>query len=103
MLIQEIRRLRTEAMKNRDSVKKEVLNVVLGEVETIAARNGREATDEDCTQVVRKLVKSNEETRAAATDESQRETLVRENEVLNALLPKTLDVQEVIAASVSGQ
>lgn len=98
MLIEEIRKRRTEALKARDTVTKEVLNVALGEIDTIAARAGREATDEDCLQVVRKLVKSNEETRAAATDEAQRATLTREIEVLSALLPRTLGVPEVVAA-----
>ncbi len=98
MLIEEIRRRRTEAFKNRDSVTKEVLNVALGEIDTISARAGRDATDDDCLGVLRKLVKSNEETRAAATDEAQRATLTREIEVLTALLPKTLDVPAVVEA-----
>ncbi len=98
MLIDEIRRRRTEALKSRDSLAKEVLNVAIGEIDTIAARHGRDATDEDCLGVVRKLVKSNEETRAAATDEAQRQALTREIEVLSALLPKTLDAAEVVAA-----
>jgi uncharacterized protein YqeY len=98
MLIDEIRKRRTEAFKARDTVTKEVLNVALGEIDTVAARGGREATDEDCAQVIRKLVKSNEETRAAAVDEAQRATLTREIEVLAALLPRTLGVAEVAAA-----
>jgi uncharacterized protein YqeY len=98
MLNDEIRRRRTEAFKNRDSVTKEVLNVAIGEIDTIAARHGRDITDEDCLGVLRKLVKSNEETRAAATDEAQRATLTREIEVLNALLPKSLDAEGVVAA-----
>jgi len=98
MLNEEIRKRRTEAFKARDMVTKEILNVALGEIDTIAARAGREPTDEDCTQVVRKLMKSNEETRAATTDEAQRATLTREIEVLTALLPRTLDVGEVVAA-----
>lgn len=98
MLIDEIRRRRTEAFKSRDNVTKEVLNVALGEIDTIAARHGRDATDEDCLGVLRKLVKSNEETRAAATDEAQRATLAAEIEVLNTLLPKTLDAAAVVAA-----
>lgn len=98
MLIDEIRKRRTEALKSRDSLAKEVLGVALGEIDTIAARQGRDATDEDVLGVVRKLVKSNEETRAAATDEAQKETLTREIAVLATLLPKTLDVAEVVDA-----
>jgi uncharacterized protein YqeY len=98
MLNEEIRKQRTEALKRRDMLTKEVLNVALGEIDTIAARAGREPTDDDCLQVLRKLVKSNEETRSASSDEAQRATLARENEVLSALLPKTLGVDEVVAA-----
>ncbi|MFO0650596.1 MAG: GatB/YqeY domain-containing protein [Polyangiales bacterium] len=98
MLIEEIRKRRTEAFKSRDNVTKEVLNVALGEIDTIAARHGRDATDEDCLGVLRKLVKSNEETRAAATDEAQRATLTAEIAVLNTLLPKSLDAEGVVAA-----
>lgn len=98
MLYQEMRRRRTEALKTRDSVAKEVLNVALGEIETIAARTNREPTDEDCLQVVRKLVKSNEETRAMTADDAGKATLAREIEVLNTLLPKTLGVPEIVEA-----
>lgn len=98
MLIDEIRKRRTEALKNRDSVTKEVLNVALGEIDTIAARHGRDATDEDCLGVLRKLVKSNEETRSVATDQTQRDTLTREIEIISTLLPKSLDAEGVIAA-----
>lgn len=97
MLIDELRRRRTEALKARDMLTKEVLNVAIGEIDTIAARHKRDATDEDCTGVIRKLVKSNEETRAASSDEAQRATLTREIEVLNALLPAQLGVPEVVA------
>ncbi len=98
MLIEEIRKRRTEALKARDSVTKEVLGVALGEIDTLAARAGREATDEDCLQCLRKLVKSNEETRAASQDEAVRATLSREIEVLQSLLPRTLDAAGVVAA-----
>ena len=98
MLIEEIRKRRTEAFKARDTVTKEVLNVALGEIDTVAARAGREASDEDCVQVIRKLVKSNEETRAAAVDAAQQATLTREIEVLSALLPRSLGVDEVVTA-----
>ncbi len=98
MLIDEIRKRRNEAMKSRDTVAKEVLGVALGDIDTIGARASRDATDEECQQVLRKLVKSNEETRAVATDEVQKQTLAREIEILASLLPATLGVPEVVQA-----
>mgnify|MGYP000911227710 CR=1 FL=1 len=97
MLIDELRKRRTEALKARDMLTKEVLNVAIGEIDTLAARHKRDATDEDCLGVIRKLVKANEETRAMSTDDTQRATLTREIEVLNALLPAQLGVADVVA------
>jgi uncharacterized protein YqeY len=46
-------------------------------------------------QVLRKLVKSNHETIAALTDAEQRAILEREIEVLEAFLPRTLNVAQI--------
>lgn len=98
MLAEEIKKRRLEAMKARDTVAKEVLGVALGEIETNAARAGGPPSDEDAAQVVRKLVKSNEETLAASVDEEQKKTLRREIEILSALLPQTMGVDQIVAA-----
>jgi uncharacterized protein YqeY len=98
MLIDEIKKRSMQAMKDRDTVAKEVLRVALGEIQVAEARAGRDATDEDSMAAVRKLIKSNEETRAVSTDEAQKATLTREIEVLSALLPKSLGVDEIVAA-----
>jgi len=102
MLIEEIQRQIRVAMKDGDTVAKEVLRVALGEVQTIEARTTKPATDEEVAAVVRKLVKSNEETIAASAEGPARDTLQRENDVLRALLPKNLDVAGIVAA-LAGQ
>jgi uncharacterized protein len=98
VLAEEIKKQMLAAMKARDSVKREVLSVALGEIQTNEARSNRPASDEEAAQVVRKLVKSNQETIAASDNPDQKLTLERENEILGALLPKTLSVAEIVAA-----
>jgi uncharacterized protein YqeY len=97
MLIEEMKRRLMAAMKAGNTVEKEILRVALGEIQTAEAR-GTAATDESVTAVLRKLVKSNEETLAVATDAAQRTTLTQENAVLQSLLPQSLDVGQIVAA-----
>lgn len=97
MLVDEIRRRITEAMKGGDAVEREILRVALGEIQTAEARGGS-VTDEASFAILRKLLKSNEETLVHTKDAAQRETLERENSVLASLLPKVLEVDEIVAA-----
>jgi uncharacterized protein YqeY len=91
MLIDQIKQRMFSAMKSGDTLEKEVLRTVIGEV----TRTGDEATDERVFGVVKKLVKSNQETLAAATDAAQRATLEREIVLLQAFLPKALSADEI--------
>ena len=90
MLIDEIRRRMTAALKAGKATEKQILGLALGEIQTAEARGGG-AGDEVATAIVRKIVKSNEETLALTTDESARATLAEELAVLRSLLPATLD------------
>lgn len=101
MLTEEIKKQMLAAMKARDTVKREVLAVALGEIQTNEARANRSASDEEAARVVKKLVKSNEETLAATDDSEKKATLARENEILTSLLPKSLSVAEIVAALAS--
>ncbi len=98
MLVEEIRKRRIAALKAHDTVAKNVLSVAQGDIDTIAARASREPTDDDCLQVLRKLVKSNEETRSNTADDAAKDVLTQEIAILLDLLPKTLGVPEVLAA-----
>lgn len=95
MLIAEIRRRLTEALKRGDNLEKEILRVALGEIQTAEARGGS-VTDEASMAILRKLVKANEETLAHTTDPESRTSLERENAVLGSLLPETLDVETIV-------
>lgn len=95
--LDEVKRRMMAAMKAGDVVQKEILRVVVGEITTNEAR-GTVKTDEDAMNIVRKLSKSNVETLSHTSDEAQRRVLERELEVLRDLLPRTLTVDEIVAA-----
>jgi len=95
MLVDEIKQRLKAAMKAQNVVEREILRVALGEIQTIEARTGS-MSDGEAAAIVKKLVKSNQETHAASENAEQRATLEQENAVLEALLPKTLNVDAII-------
>jgi uncharacterized protein YqeY len=98
MLSERIRRQMVEATKAGRALEKGILKLALGEVQTAQARAGRDLDDEGVAAILRKLIKSNQESLAAARDAGQRETLGGEIAVLESLLPRTLDVEAICAA-----
>ncbi len=97
MLVEEMKRRITAAMKSGNTLEKEILRVALGEIQ-VAEGRGVTTTDESAAGVVRKLIKSNEETLAATTDEAAKRTLAEENVVLASLLPRSMGVPEIVEA-----
>jgi uncharacterized protein YqeY len=97
MLVDELKKRITQAMKEQDQVAKDVLRVALGDIQTQEHRANQTMSDDEATAVVRKLVKSNEETMAASTGE-RAATLKREIEILSSLLPKQMSVDEIVQA-----
>lgn len=93
MLIDQIKERMFRAMKAGAAVEKEVLRTAIGEV----TRTGEAASDERVTQVLRKLVKANQETLRSATDAEQRATLEQEIKVLEEFLPRALGVPELVS------
>jgi uncharacterized protein YqeY len=93
MLLDEIRKRMMAAMKAGRAVEKEILRTAMGEI-TIQEKTG----DDEVRAILRKLLKSNQETLALATDEGQRATLAEENAILQEFLPKTLGVDAIVEA-----
>lgn len=83
MLIDQIKQRMFQAIKAGEVLEKEVLRTAIGEV----TRSGDDPTDERVLGVLRKLVKSNQETLVAITDAEQKRALEREIEVLETFLP----------------
>ncbi|MBI2390324.1 MAG: GatB/YqeY domain-containing protein [Deltaproteobacteria bacterium] len=86
------------AVKVRDDVARDVLRLAFGEIQTAEARSSRSLSDEEATAIVKKLVKSNEETLALASSGERADVLRREIAVLSALLPKTMTVEQLVEA-----
>jgi uncharacterized protein len=98
MLLDEIKARMFKAMKAGDVLEKEILRVAIGEITTEAARDGRKGSDEEAQAILRKLVKSNEETLSSLEPGTKRDGLTRENQILADFLPKSLSEDEVVAA-----
>ncbi len=99
MLLDDIKAQMRGAMKSGDVVAKEILRVAVGEITTEFARAGRKGDDEEAAAIVKKLIKSNDETLASGgVGDDDKIKLARENEVLAAFLPKSLDVVAIVAA-----
>lgn len=97
-LQQTIKKRFADAMRAQDTVTKEILRLAIGELSTAEARANRPLADEEVLAIVRKLVKSNEETIALSEDDAQKTTLRREIAVLAELLPATLSAEDLAAA-----
>src|SRR6187549_2524610 len=98
MLIDQIKARMFQAIKSGAHVEKEILRVAVGEITTEAARPGRQGSDEETMAILRKLLKSNEETLASTTDADKRAVLTQEMEILATYLPKSLSVAEIVSA-----
>jgi len=98
MLIDQIKARMFQAIKSGAHVEKEILRVAVGEISTDAARPGRQGNDEEALGILRKLLKSNEETLASTTDADKRAVLLQENEILATYLPKSLSVEDILQA-----
>ena len=101
MLIDQIKARMFQAIKSGAQVEKEILRVAVGEISTEAARPGRQGNDEEALAILRKLLKSNEETLASTTDADKRAILTQEMAILAEYLPKSLSVEEIVQALAS--
>lgn len=99
MLVDDIKKRVTEAMKGGDTVARDVLRLALGEIQTAEARKSAALSDDEAIASVRKLIKSNEETLAAVGDADARASALKhELEVLRSLLPKQLTPEQIVLA-----
>ena len=94
-LVETLKAKAAEAMKKRDAVATSILRLALGEIQTAEARSNKAATDDEAAAVVRKLIKSNEETLAVAESADQTKTLEQEVAILRALLPASLTPAQI--------
>ena len=84
-----------EAMKAKDTAATSILRLALGEIQTAEARTNAPVSEADAVAIVRKLVKSNEETLAHSLGD-ERAALERENGILLGVLPATLGPDQIV-------
>jgi uncharacterized protein len=80
----------TQAMKDRDAVRKDTLRVVLGE---FGRAETKEVSDIEVIRILKKLVKSEKELLEKKRDDSESEFI----RIIEAYLPKTASVGEITA------
>jgi uncharacterized protein YqeY len=98
MLLDEIKARMFQAMKSGKAVEREILRVAVGEITTDREREGRSGSDDEARAILKKIVKSNEESLALVEDATQKAVLLEEVAVLSAFLPKSLGVEEIVQA-----
>jgi uncharacterized protein YqeY len=101
VLIDDIKARMRAAMQARDDVAKNILSLALGEIQTAEARANRSLNDAEAVAVVRKLLKSNEETLALGSERGEGSgaaALRRENEILASLLPASMSESDISSA-----
>lgn len=98
MLKDDLKRRITEAMKAKREIERDILRVALGEIGNVENRSSAPISEEEQQKIVKKLIKSNQETLAVADRPEMRARLEEENRILEGLLPKSLGVSEIIQA-----
>jgi len=98
MLIDDVKQQVLQAMRDKDAPRRDLLKVVLGELQTAAARTGEAMDDDQAQRIIRKIVKSNKEMAQLTDRPGVAEQMKTELVILEALLPKTLTADEIIQA-----
>lgn len=95
MLIDDLKSQMFAAMKAKNVLEKEVLRTAIGDV----TKSGGDAGDEQVIAVMRKMLKSLEESRKfTAADSDAAAQLEQEMEIVQRFLPKALGVDEIVDA-----
>jgi uncharacterized protein len=98
MLIDDVKQQVIQAMRDKDTERRDLLKVVLGELQTVASRTGEAMEDEQAQRIIRKMVKSNQEMAELSDRPGVPEKMKSEIGVLESLLPKTLGTDQIIEA-----
>jgi uncharacterized protein YqeY len=97
-ILDDLRARMHAAMRGKDEIAKNIYRLAYSEMQLASARSGKDLNDDEAIAILKKLVKSNEETLAVATEAAQKEPLAREIALLTAMLPETLGIPEIVAA-----
>ncbi|MBB6428830.1 GatB/YqeY domain-containing protein [Algisphaera agarilytica] len=98
MLIDDIKKRIIVAMKAKNTQERDILKVVLGDLQIQETRKGEALTDAESQQIIRKVIKGNNELLAAANDPAVAEKVGQENAILDSLLPQSLTPEQIVEA-----
>ena len=93
MLLEQIKSDIKHAMLTRDEARRDILRVVIGEVQ----RKVGAESDDDVKRTIRKIIEGNTETLSNLGNDVRTSKLVKENEILNEYLPKMWSVEQIEA------
>jgi len=74
------------------------LRLIKGELQTVEVRQNKPLTEEQCAGVLKKILKSNEETINTLKDDPRVAPLLEENELIRGFLPYEANDEEILAA-----
>lgn len=107
MIVDQLRNDVLAAVKSGDNAKRDIIKLVLGEVDLQVARTGVPLPDDKVFQIIRKIVEANEQVIAevgkrvsigVTPNDTQIINLNVENETLSGYLPKMLTLDEIVLA-----
>lgn len=93
-MLAELRTKLNNARKTGNKDELSILQVIIGETSMIEGRQGQ-ISKEQIEKVIRKLITSNKEVLGLSIAEDAKNKLVKENDYMEALLPKSLSVMEI--------
>jgi len=99
-MIDALRQRIAAASKAGHTLERDVLKVALGDIQLAASRKAEPLTDAESQQIVKKMVKSGEETLAALRQRGDADAVAKvqaEQAILQSLLPQTLSVDDIVA------
>ena len=95
MLMDQLKERIKSAMKAGNTLERDVFKVALGDLQLQETRQGQPLTDEDVQKGLRKVIKGNREMISAVTDPAVLERMNAEIQILETLLPTTLDPAQI--------
>lgn len=98
MLIDDIKKRIIVAMKANNKQERDILKVVLGDLQIQETRKAEDLTDAESQQIIRKVIKGNQEMITAVDDPEVVERMNQEIAILDTLLPQSLSVDEIVKA-----
>ena len=94
MTSEELHNEMIEAMKAKDKTRLSIIRQVIGEVKNVEVNERRDATEEDVTKMIKRLIKQTAETLEmsikAGNNQERTDTLQQQVDILESLLPAQL-------------